>query len=119
MEICPEYLNSRKDPQYEKKEILDKSVDMICESRNELFLKDEMFKDLHNETTALIRGYKELKEFKFHNIDNCKKEIQVLENKYEKCFAEQNKFFMKRIIHDKVLAIMGIAFVALCICIAL
>lgn len=30
-----------------KKEILDKSVDMICESRNELILKDEKFKDFH------------------------------------------------------------------------
>lgn len=66
-----------------KLEMLDKTVEKICREDNPIVLKQKQFIELRNETEKIVRKYKDIKQFKFKTVDDSKKEIKELEQKYE------------------------------------
>ena len=96
-----------------KEELLDVAIDKICNDDNPLALKQKRFVDLQDETKKIVEKYKKIREFKFAVIDDCKREIEYLENKYENCLRNKKRFLIDRIIHDKIIIVLVLLFAAL------
>ena len=98
-----------------KSNLMDKTINEICDQDAMPLLKEEDYLKLHNETRQLIMKYKELDVFKFKTIDECKKEIDELKEKYQLCFKGKTKVFIRMIVRDKTLIVLALVFVALCV----
>lgn len=97
-----------------KYEMLDKTVEKICQEDNPLILKRKQFIELRNETEKIVRKYKDIKQFKFKIVDESKKEIKELEQKYEVCLSKRNKYLFARIFKDKVMIVLCVLLIVLC-----
>ena len=97
-----------------KFEMLDKSVEKICREDNPLVLKQKQFIELRNETEKIVRKYKDIKQFKFKTVDDSKKEIKGLEQKYEVCLSKRNKYLFAKIFKDKVMIVLCVLLIVLC-----
>ena len=98
-----------------KATLLDKTINEICNQDVSFVLKNHEYKKLQYEAIQTIQKYKEIKEFKFKTIDTCKKEVQELEHKYNQCFKEKGKEFIRLLFKDKILIALACIFVLLCI----
>ena len=98
-----------------KATLLDKTINEICNQDVSFVLKNKEYKKLQYEAIQTIQKYKEIKEFKFKTIDTCKKEVQELEHKYNQCFKEKGKEFIRLLFKDKILIALACIFVLLCI----
>lgn len=97
-----------------KQEMLDRTVEKICEEDNPLVLKQKQFIELRNETLSTVGKYKNIKQFKFKTVDDSKKEIKELEQKYEACLSKRNKYLFAQILKDKVMIVLCVLLMALC-----
>ena len=97
-----------------KLEMLDKTVEKICHEDNPLVLKQRQFIELKNETIKIVSKYKDIKQFKFKTVDDSKKEIKELEQKYELCLSKRNKYLFAKIFNDKVIIMLCVLFIILC-----
>lgn len=97
-----------------KLEMLDKTVEKICREDNPIVLKQKQFIELRNETEKIVRKYKDIKQFKFKTVDDSKKEIKELEQKYEMCLSKRNKYLVAKIFKDKVMIVLCALLIALC-----
>ena len=97
-----------------KFEMLDKTVERICREDNPLVLKQKQFIELRNETEKIVRKYKDIKQFKFKTVDDSKKEIKELEQKYEVCLSKRNKYLFAKIFKDKVMIVLCVLLIVLC-----
>lgn len=102
-----------------KLEMLDKTVERICCDDNPLVLKQKQFIALRNETEKIVRKYKDIKDFKFKTVDDSKKEIKELEQKYELCLSKRNKYMVAKIFTDKTMIVLCMILIALCVSIFL
>lgn len=98
-----------------KKDILDKTIEKICQEDNPLLLKQKQFIELKMETEKVVRKYKDIKQFTFQTIDNFRKEIQKLEKKYRACLNKRSQYLFERIIKDKAMIVLGVLFIAICL----
>ena len=96
-----------------KQEMLDKTIDKICNEDNPLELKQKQFIELRNETEKTVRKYKDIKEFKFKTVDESKKEIMILKEKYESCLARRNRFLLAQIAKDKIMVVLCVVLIVL------
>ena len=97
-----------------KLKMLDKTVEKICREDNPIVLKQKQFIELRNETEKIVRKYKDIKQFKFKTVDDSKKEIKELEQKYEMCLSKRNKYLVAKIFKDKVMIVLCALLIALC-----
>lgn len=97
-----------------KLEMLDKTVEKICREDNPIVLKQKQFIELRNETEKIVRKYKDIKQFKFKTVDDSKKEIKELEQKYELCLSKRNKYLFVKIFKDKVMIVLCVLLIVLC-----
>lgn len=97
-----------------KYEMLDKTVEKICHEDNPLILKQKQFIELRNETEKIVRKYKDIKQFKFKIVDESKKELKELEQKYEVCLSKRNKYLFAKIFKDKVMIVLCVLLIVLC-----
>ena len=97
-----------------KYEMLDNTVEKICHEDNPLILKQKQFIELRNETEKIVRKYKDIKQFKFKIVDESKKEIKELEQKYEVCLSKRNKYLFAKIFKDKVMIVLCVLLIVLC-----
>ncbi len=102
-----------------KLEMLDKTVEKICREDNPIVLKQKQFIELRNETEKIVRKYKDIKQFKFKTVDDSKKEIKELEQKYELCLSKRNKYLFVKIFKDKVMIVLCVLLIVLCVSILL
>ena len=98
-----------------KEEILDKTIEKLCNEDNPLVLKQKQFIVLKNETEMTVRKYKNINQFKFETIDNAKKEIKELGKKYEACFRKRNRYLISHIVTDKIIIGLCILLTVLCV----
>lgn len=98
-----------------KLEMLDKTVEKICREDNPIVLKQKQFIELRNETEKIVRKYKDIKQFKFKTVDDSKKEIKELEQKYELCLSKRNKYLFVKIFKDKVMIVLCVLLIVLCV----
>lgn len=96
-----------------KQEMLDKTIDKICNKDNPLELKQKQFIELRNETENTIRKYKDIQQFKFKTVDESKKEIMSLKEKYESCLAKRNRYLLAQIAKDRIMIILCVVLVVL------
>ena len=94
--------------------MLDRTVEKICEEDNPLVLKQKQFIELRNETLSTVGKYKNIKQFKFKTVDDSKKEIKELKQKYEACLSKRNKYLFAQILKDKVMIVLCVLLMALC-----
>lgn len=97
-----------------KHEMLDKAVEKICCEDNPLVLKQKQFIELRNETEKIVRKYKDIEQFKFKAVDESRKEIKELEQKYEACLSKRNKYLFAKIFKDKVMIVLCALLIVLC-----
>lgn len=97
-----------------KLEMLDKTVEKICREDNPIVLKQKQFIELRNETEKIVRKYIDIKQFKFKTVDDSKKEIKELEQKYELCLSKRNKYLFVKIFKDKVMIVLCVLLIVLC-----
>ena len=98
-----------------KKDILDKAIEKLCDEDNPLVLKQKHFIELKNETEMTVRKYKNIDQFKFETIDNAKKEVKELKEKYEKCLRKRNRYLICYIVKDKIIIGLCILLIVLCV----
>ena len=62
-----------------------------------------------------VRKYKNIDQFKFETIDNAKKEVKELKEKYEKCLRKRNRYLICYIVKDKIIIGLCILLIVLCV----
>lgn len=97
------------------KEILVKNIDTIDKNDHIISIKEKNLYELHRDTVQTVKEFKELKDYKFDTIDTCKKQLNALTKRYEKCFKNQSTTYFSLIIKDKIMIILYIVFVLICI----
>ncbi len=98
-----------------RKEILIKNIDTINQNNTGIIIKEKKLLALHKDTIKLINNFKELKDYKFETIDSCKKQLNTLNSRYQKCFKVQSSTYFSLIIKDKVMIILYIIFILICV----
>lgn len=98
-----------------RKEILIKNIDTIDQNNNIVTIKEKKLYELHKDTIQTIKEFKDLKDYKFDTIDTCKKQLNALNSRYQKCFKSQSTTYFSLIIKDKVMIILYIIFIIICI----
>lgn len=89
-----------------KKEILDKNIEEICINETSLILKEKDLMELQHKTCETVKKFKDIKVFKFEIIDNCRREIDSLKERFEQCFKGKTKSFFVFVIKDKILIVL-------------
>lgn len=95
--------------------LFDKTINEMCNVDIPLALKNKEYNKLQNEAIMKVQKYKEIKEFKFKTIDECRREIQELEKRYEHCYKKKGKVFIRLLLCDSILIVLSIIFAVLCI----
>ena len=93
--------------------ILDKVVDKIAGDMDEMRLSHKDFYTIEVELKDTLKKYKGIKQFKFQNVDECKKDLSKLRKKIEKCVASKRKIFIKLMVKDRILVFMLITLIAI------
>lgn len=97
-----------------KKTMLDTAVENFCIKNSFTILSDNQFLELQKEAKNTVIKYKNIKDFKFKTIEDCEKEIENLEERYNACLKSRSRFFISLIFHDKILVGLCVFFILLC-----
>jgi len=98
-----------------KNELLDKTIDKICYQEKPLLLKEKVFIELLRETEETVKKIKEINPYKFHEIDNSKKQIMELEEKYRSCVKKKGQYLLGLIAKDLFIVILILLLIILCL----
>lgn len=98
-----------------KKELLDNTIDVICHKEKTLVLKEKAFIELLRETEETIMNIKEINPYKFHEIDDSKKQIMELEEKYRACVKKKGRYLLGLIAKDKFIIVLIVLLIILCL----
>ncbi len=96
-----------------KTEILDKGIQSVCGDPVPIILKEKEYIKLYTETCDSVRKFSEIKKFTFKDVDECKKALEGLRIKYEKCEKKRNFLFIKLLFGDVIIIILSVAFLLL------
>ena len=98
-----------------KKELLDKTIDEICDEEKPLVLKEKAFIELLQETKETVKKIKEISPYKFSEIDESRKQIDELEEKYRACVRSRGRYFLGLIVKDITIIVLVALLMVLCV----
>lgn len=96
-----------------KTELLDKSVNNICRKTAPVVLKEKEYINLHNEICDSVKKFSDIKKFTFKDVDDGKKVLEGLNEKYEKCKKKRNILFIRLLFKDAMIIILCVIFLLL------
>lgn len=89
-----------------KTELLDKTIEKICHNERPLALKEKEFIALQEETEETVKKINKINPYEFHEIDDSKKQILELEEKYRSCVKKRGRYFFSLIVKDRIIIIL-------------
>lgn len=98
-----------------KNELLDKTIDEICHKEKPLVLKGKVFIELLHETEEIVKKLKDINPYKFHEIDDSKKQILKLEEKYRACIKKRGQYFIGLISKDIIIIALIVLLIVICL----
>lgn len=96
-------------------EILFKSINEIDHFNDSLIITEKKLYKLHTDTVQTVKSFKDIKNYKFDTIDACKKQLDALNKRYDKCFKEKKSKFFFLILKDKMLFVLFVLFLLICV----
>lgn len=98
-----------------KKELLDKTIEEICYKERPVILKEKAFVELLQETKEIVKKLKTINLYKFCAIDDSRKRILELEEKYRACVKNRGRYFLGLIVRDITIIAFVVFLIVLCI----
>ena len=94
-----------------KTEILDKAIKNICEEGSPIVLKEKEYINLHREMYDSVKNFSNIKKITFKDVDEGKKLLAELNNKYKKCEKRRNSIFIKLLVRDVTIIVLLVVFI--------